>query len=101
MQIAGNKADLIILDGPWAPDRLWMATWGPSNSDLVLGNFFSLCVTNSSVCKDLLGHEGQLPTLVMNGKLCETIFFIVVLFLIINLNFSLLLLLLLFLFLFS
>lgn len=69
MQLLGIRVDVIILDGPWAPDRLWMGGWGPSNSDMVIDDLLSLCVANSSVCKDLLGYQGQLPTLVMNGEL--------------------------------
>lgn len=64
MQLPG-KIDLVVLDGPWDPQKLYMAN---SNlAGLVANQLLHLCVTNSSVCSGLLGVQAQVPSFVIHG----------------------------------
>jgi len=65
MQLPGVKVDVVILDGPWDPARMYMGNQG--GSALTTANVIDLCVSNSSVCRELLGEKGHLPTIVHTG----------------------------------
>lgn len=61
LQLPNIQVDTVILDGPAAPDRWYIGE--PDSSNIAAENALNLCVTNSSVCKSLLGYMGHIPKL--------------------------------------
>ena len=66
MQLPDIHVDVVILDGPWDPARMYMGNQGGSAITAI--NVIDLCISNSSVCREMLGVTSHLPTIVHTGN---------------------------------
>ena len=66
MQLPGARYDAIVLDGP-LPSNRWLMESNSLWNSKVSQDLISLCVKDSSVCRESLDSMGHLPQLLMDS----------------------------------